>query len=110
MSNDHKEEYLRRKYSPTPEDAPRHKKRTKRRDKKSNHKHEYEDVAVYSACSRREFYHEAKRCKICGKIYTISFFVDHEEPPEGMRAFDSGLEDMWSLYKMGYIPDEMEIE
>ena len=40
------EDSLRHKYDPLPEDAPRHRKKSKKRHVRSDHKHEYEKVCI----------------------------------------------------------------
>lgn len=65
-----KEEALRYKYAPIPEEAPRHvKKRGKKVPKKANHRHEYENCIIvgYSQLCSVPKDALASYCTICGK-------------------------------------------
>ena len=94
MMSDWKVESLRHKYDPLPEDAPRHKKKRRKKHVRSDHKHEYEDVVIecHSHCIIRGKKHptlfKTKRCKICGKFRTYYNMPHTWEPPSGMRRFE----------------------
>ena len=88
------DEILDHKYKPLPEEAPRHRKKAKKRHERSDHKHDYEEVVVDSpnACSvrrdgRHKAYHKATRCRICGRVYDMRMHAFEDEPPAGMRMF-----------------------
>lgn len=105
---------IRYKYDPLPEEAPRHRKKSKKHHAKSDHKHEYEDVAILPASDfkmsgENMAYHKARRCKVCGKLYTVDIFLEDGDPPHGMRVFDPKADDMWTLYRMKYLPEDTEV-
>ena len=77
MSNDWKAEEIKRRYAPTP-DEPRHRKKARKRHVRSDHKHEYERVAIDTHTSevgktgRRKVYHSlCKNGAIFGKLSCI---------------------------------------
>ena len=110
---DWSDECRRRKYAPVPEDAPRHKKKAEKRHVRSDHRHEYEDVAVIEPHScevvcrdgRHKAYHKASRCKICGRLYDVKFHAILNELPDGMRVFE--VDRLTSLFDK-YLPDDKE--
>ena len=55
-------------------ETPYKKKSNKKKSKKSNHKHEYEDVIVLL----NKFPHRGQQCKICGKT-NVGFFFSRKE-------------------------------
>lgn len=69
MTSDLKQEYLDAKYADYDDesDAPYHRKRKHCKPKKSNHKHEYVNIAIVDSNNKDSFY-LASACKMCGKI------------------------------------------
>lgn len=112
--SDWKQESINRKYAPIPEDAPRHRKRSKKKNVRSDHKHEYETVCVdghsyaYRHGATHKCYYLAKRCKICGRIGDVDMRTNLFEPPEGMPLYDAG--DFSSLFGMKYLTEEMRVD
>lgn len=51
-----------------------HKKKGKKENKKSNHKHEYIDC-LFLVQEERERINKGNYCKICGKIGKMQFFI-----------------------------------
>lgn len=94
MSYYGKEDELRRKYAPIP-DEPRHKKKAKKRHVRSDHKHVYEEVCIdadtysydYQKREKVKKYQIGKRCMICGRLDDVTWDNRHDEPPKGMRLF-----------------------
>lgn len=88
------DEVLRHKYDPLPEDAPRHKKKAKKKRVRSDHRHEYETVCVddhtfvHKGDKRVPEMHTARRCKICGRIGDVWFRGNLREPPDGMPLYE----------------------
>jgi len=91
--SDWKAEALRHKYDPLPEE-PRHRKKAKKRHVRSDHRHDYEEVAIdagtftASGGERYKNYHKGMRCKVCGKLHDVRFWWSHEEPPEDMPLYE----------------------
>lgn len=112
MSDWH-EDALRHKYNPLPEDAPRHRKKAKKKHVRSDHKHEYETVCIDThSCLhrrgvRRKCYSLAERCKICGRIGDLKMWIELYEPPEDMPLYD--VVDFW-MYDMKTLPEEMRVK
>ena len=72
MTSDLKQEYLDAKYADYDDesDAPYHRKRKHCKPKKSNHKHEYVNIAVVNP-ERKDYLHLFGACKQCGKIGNV---------------------------------------
>lgn len=112
--SERKEDAIRHKYDPLPEDGPRHKKKAKRKHVRSDHKHEYEDVCIDShrqVYTREEgwthVYDLGRRCRICGRLDDVTY-RGLREPPEGMRLFEA--ENVLEIF-LGtrVLPDETEV-
>ena len=112
MPSDWGEEVLRHKYDPLPEDAPRHRKKSRKRHVRSDHKHEYETVCIDAhdyviSGGRYHFYRIGRRCRICGRLKDYRTNTNQREVPEGMRLFEV---DGWdTLFKTRYLSDELEV-
>ena len=93
MHSDWKAEVLRHKYDPLPEE-PKHRKKAKKRHVRSDHRHDYEEVAIdagtytFSRGERRKNYHKGMRCRICGRLHNVRFWEWREEPPEDMPLYE----------------------
>lgn len=72
MTSDLKQEYLDAKYADYDDesDVPYHRKRKHSKPKKSNHKHEYVNIAVVNP-ERKDYLHLFGACKQCGKIGNV---------------------------------------
>ena len=76
------------------EEPPRHRKVSKKRHVRSDHKHEYEQVCidghgfVFSHGTKKPLYWVGRRCRVCGRLQDARMRPDLHEPPEGMRLFD----------------------
>lgn len=72
MTSDIKQEYLDAKYADYDDesDVPYHRKRKHNKPKKSNHKHEYVNIAVVNP-ERKDYLHLFGACKQCGKIGNV---------------------------------------
>lgn len=109
-----KQESINRKYAPIPEDAPHHRKRAKKKHVRSDHKHEYEQVAVdarsYSMESGiiRPCFHICTRCTICGRIGDRLLRPDVHEPPNDMPLYV--VDGFGQLWEMKVLPDEMRFD
>ena len=107
------EDSLRHKYEQLPEDAPRHRKKSKKRHVRSDHKHEYEDVCIdagsYSIThnGRVSTYHLAVRCKVCGRVRDVWYWHFKDDPPKDLPLYR--VNDFWELLKMKVLPDEMRV-
>lgn len=107
------EDVLRHKYDPLPEDAPRHRKKTKKVHVRSDHRHVYEDVLidagsyVYSHGEKHPYFYIGTRCKVCGRLQDFKHGPSHEDRPEGMRTFK--LNDWLQLFSLKELPDSMEV-
>jgi len=102
MPSDWNEDALRHKYDPLPEE-PRHRKKSKKRHVKSDHKHDYEEVAIDAGTysmhrhERVKSYHKGTRCRICGKLRNVRFWEWYEEPPEDMPLYKvDGINDLFA--------------
>lgn len=106
MPSDWKEDALRHKYDPLPEE-PRHRKKARKRHVRSDHRHEYEEVLVdaHDDVLRdgewRKVYHVRDRCKVCGRVGAksgVAFKVTEGTPVydvggfEGLFAKELGVE------------------
>lgn len=111
MSNDWKAEEIKRRYAPTP-DEPRHRKKARKRHVRSDHKHEYERVAIDTHTSevdktgRHKVYHVGVRCKVCGKLHNVMMWAKRE-PEDGMRLFE--VDDIFKLLVAKELPEEWEV-
>lgn len=107
------DEILRHKYDPLPEDAPRHRKKAKKRHLRSSHRHEYEDVCVdahtaaFTHCGRQPYFHVARRCRVCGRLQNVTCKRVGWVPPDGMRRFD--CEDIIELWRARELPESKEV-
>lgn len=72
MTSDLKQEYLDAKYADYDDesDVLYHRKRKHNKPKKSNHKHEYVNIAVVNP-ERKDYLHLFGACKQCGKIGNV---------------------------------------
>lgn len=102
-------EHARRKQSPIP-DEPRPKKKAVKRRIRSDHKHEYEWVAVDALTyfvdkdGKHPYYNKVERCTKCGKINNSKRLG--ETVPEGMRIFRvEGWRDLFAKT----LPDDKEV-
>lgn len=106
-------ESLRHKYDPLPENAPRHRKKAKKRRVRSDHRHEYEDVcidahaAVYRRGERRHVYYMGTRCKVCGRLADVRMGAGLYVPPEGMPLFE--VDGLLDLLGMKVLPDSAKV-
>lgn len=93
MPSDWKEDALRHKYDPMPEE-PRHRKKAKKRHVKSDHRHDYEEVAIDAGTEsviggvRHRAYHMGMRCKVCGRLHNVKLWERPDEPPEDMPLYE----------------------
>lgn len=112
MGSDWGEDVLKYKYDPLPEEPVRRKKREKKRHKRSDHKHEYEEIAIdsHSGIYRDGAWHHCydigKRCRICGRLDDVRWSAV-EEVPKGMRTFE--VKDFLELFKLKILAEETEI-
>ena len=102
MPSDWKEDAIRHKYAPLP-DEPRHRKKAKKRHVRSDHKHEYEEVAIDAGTytrsngKRSESYHKGMRCKVCGRLHNVRFWTWYGEPPKDMPLYEvDGLKGLFA--------------
>lgn len=106
------DEILDHKYKPLPEEAPRHRKKAKRRHERSDHKHEYEEVVVDCGTVRfgRDGHHKefdmVMRCRVCGRIGDVRWGKYRDEPPAGMRMFR--VDDWLALFDKT-LPEDKEV-
>ena len=107
-----KEDAIRHKYDPLPEDGPRHKKKAKREHVRSDHRHEYEEVCIdahlyaIGHAGRFTYYDVVKRCRLCGRVGGL-VRTCIRKPPDGMRLFK--VDDVHNLWHMKVLPDELEV-
>ena len=105
---------IRHKYQPLPEEAPRHRKKSRKRHVRSDHKHEYEQVCIDASSSvitiggRRKCYHIGKRCKVCGRLRDVHLWAAEEQVPEGMPLYR--VDDVLKLVRMKELPDGMRVD
>lgn len=94
------------------EEAPRYRKKSRKRHVRSDHKHEYENVCVDAHTETRTrdgvfpSYHIATRCKICGRLYDVKTWATREIPKE-MPLYE--VADFWELFQMKMLPDGMRV-
>lgn len=109
---DWKEDALRHKYTPLPEDGPRHKKKAKKRHVRSDHKHEYEQVCIdtHSSVVKRNgkfpAYHVGTRCRVCGRLKSVRLWSLEGHMPSGMPLYEV---DFFELARMNVLPEEMRV-
>lgn len=107
------EDSLRHKYTPLPEDGPRHRKKSKKRHVRSDHRHEYEEVCidmhldVYTHGKKIPYLYVGKRCRICGRMADWRSRADLQEPPEGMPFY--AVPDWTYLFDNKVLPEEMRV-
>lgn len=107
------EDALRHKYDPLPEDAPRHRKKSKKRHAKSDHKHEYEEVCVDAhteSFAHKEYvptFHIAVRCRVCGRLQNVKLWQFVDKPPDDMPLYE--VDDFYELVTMKELPDGRRI-
>ena len=70
------------KYNPIP-DEPRYRKKAKKVRMRSDHRHEYEEVAVNAG----GIYCIATRCKVCGRLYDFKTKRSVNEVPDGLPLY-----------------------
>ena len=105
------EDALRHKYDPLPENAPRHRKKAKKKHVRSDHKHEYEQVCIDShtyVCrhgAKVKCYYIATRCKVCGRVGDVKVSRGLHEPPDGMPLYD-----VPDFFIVKSLPDEMRVD
>ena len=105
-------EHALRKQTPIP-DEPRPKKKAVKKRVRSDHRHEYELVAIDDGqcCERfggevRPLIHIGARCRICGRFDDVHMFRPVEDG-EGLRRFEvDGLAGV--LVK--YLTDDKEVK
>lgn len=109
-----KADATRHKYDPLPDDGPRHKKRTRKRRVKSDHRHEYEDVVVdtHSYAIRRggrrvREVHVCSRCKSCGRIGDKRCFVEAQDVPQGLTMYE--VDNFLLFVRMKTLPPNLEV-
>ena len=80
-------------YTENDEHSPKYVKKSQRKPpKRSNHKHEYEDIALRCKAITNNYWKTiAKRCKICGKIYDVKLFLraDQEEYLNSLPVYET---------------------
>ena len=110
--SDWKEDALRHKYDPLP-DEPRHKKKSVKKRVRSDHKHMYENVAVnthscvLSKGTRTPFYYICKRCKVCGRIGNGTMERNVDDLPDDMPIYEVADIIEWS--GMRSLPEEKRV-
>lgn len=106
------EDSLRHKYDPLPEDAPRHRRRSKKKHVRSDHRHEYEEVCIDSYTitddGGYDTYHLGIRCKVCGRLKDIKLWQFKNKPPDDLPLYR--VSGFLKLLKMKVLPDEMRVE
>ena len=96
--------------TPIPDEPRTRKKAVKQRDR-SDHKHEYELVAIdshsyeYSHGEKRPVFHVGERCRICGRFGNVHFRNAYST--EGMRLFEV---DDWRELMERYLPEDKEVK
>lgn len=113
---DWKEDSLRHKYAPLPEDAPRHHKKSKKVHIRSDHRHQYENVAIDTGnvliCGGRKcpYVVVTRRCKVCGRLgeTLMTRTVELDKVHKGMRLFK--VDGLLEFYKLKGLPEELEVE
>ncbi len=102
MPSEWKEEKLKYKYTELPEEPIRGKKKSKKKIKKSDHKHLYTDciLTVYGYYSDSVHYVRGSYCPICGKIDNVFLqdrFTEYEAERSGLPFFREKI-DFFSKY------------
>lgn len=109
--SDWREDVIRHKYDPLPEEA-RHHKRAKRSHVRSDHKHQYEEIMIDTFTIFRDSkgrplrYEPAKRCRICGRLKDWKTRMV-EEPPDGVHVYLT--RDWYGLRKTMVLPDSARV-
>ena len=110
-----KEDALHHKYDPLPEDDPRHRKKAKKQRERSDHKHEYETVAIMGAGAYYrdgEIYEHpyiGKRCKVCGRLCNNwKSLRGADKVPDGMRVFR--IDGLLALLVAKVLTEDMEVK
>ena len=85
------------------EEPPRHRKVSKKRHVRSDHRHEYEQVCI----DTHAYYYVADRCRVCGRLGDVVLKPNKHKPPEGMRLFE--VHDFIELMGMTQLPDDAEV-
>lgn len=77
-----------------------YKSKKKKTVKKSNHKHDYEKVIgqMDTENSDRLHYVIAKKCKICGKVEIVDYFITVPVSNKPLRRLVSVLDEIKELY------------
>lgn len=102
-------EHARRKSTPIP-DEPRPKKKSVKKHVRSDHKHDYETVAVDTGTFYRDLRGKhrivtiCERCRICGRVGR--HLQRAENAPDGMRLFIA--DGMFLVPEQ--LPEEMEVK
>ena len=99
------------KQAPIP-DEPRPKKKAVKQRERSDHRHDYERIAidahsyVMSHGEERPVIHIGERCRICGRLGNVNLW--HEEgDADGLRRFEvDGLDGLFARY----LPDDKEVK
>ena len=95
------------------EEPPRHRKMSKKRHVRSDHKHDYEQVCIdghgyiVSHGTKTPIYWVGRRCRICGRLQDVRLMHDLHEPPDGMRLFE--VHDFIEFMGMTHLPDDAEV-
>lgn len=76
-------------------EIPYRKKKGSRKIKKSNHKHEYEEVIVTT--DKHRFISKGRQCKVCNKTEEVGVFTEKEEGRHYTRMLND-LEEIKELY------------
>lgn len=107
------DDVLHHKYDPLPEDAPRHRKKSKKKRVRSDHKHEYETVCIdahneqVTREGRFPSYCLGTRCRICGRLQDVKWWQSIREPPDGMPLYE--VDSLLALIPMKELPEEKRI-
>lgn len=108
------DDVIRHKYQPLPEEAPRHRKKSRKRHVRSDHRHEYEQVCidtdthVIHGGRRTRSYHLAERCVVCGRLRDVHLWAAEERVPDGMPLYR--VDDIFELVRMKELPEGMRVD
>ena len=95
------------------EEPPRHRKVSKKRHVRSDHKHEYEQVCIdchawaVGRNGRHAFMYVGRRCKVCGRLADVRCELDMHEPPSDMRLFE--VTDFVEFMGLTELPESYEV-
>ena len=109
---DWKEESIRHKYEPLPEDAPRHVKKAKKRHVRSDHKHDYETVCIDAHTRMLRIgknlpcLYLGSRCKICGRVLDVKLITNLVKPPKSMPLYEVDTE---TFLRSKYLPEKCKV-